>query len=115
MLFCVRYVIFLNARHHLLCEELKFGMSVDDVLGVLRQHGEFEVNKVEWPSLVQLRINFVDLQGEVLYGDFILEFFDDKYRLASTSGNLDFGRRRETICSILDQVTPSGTEIPAQP
>ena len=112
MLLGLRYVIFLNARQHLLCEELKFGMSVDDVLGVLRQNGEIWVNKAEWPGgTINLIIYFTDPRGQALYGDFDLRFFHYKYNGASTGGNIDFGPRGERIC-YLGQVTQSGTEIP---
>ena len=63
MLLSVRY----TARYLLLCDELKLGMSVDDVLGVLRQNGEVKVNKSEWlGGNIQLRINFTDPRGQAL-------------------------------------------------
>ena len=112
MLLGIRYAIFLNARHHLLCEELKLGMSVDDVLGVLHQNGEFKMNKFEWlGGLIELNINFTDPKGEALYGAFELGFFHYKYDGASTGGNIDLGPRGESIC-YLDQVTQSGEETP---
>jgi hypothetical protein len=105
MLLGIRYVMFLNARHHLLCEELKFGMSADEVLGVLHQNGEFTVNKAEWlGGLIELNINFIDPKGAALYGAFELGFFHYKYNRASTGGNIDLGPRGERIC-YLGQVT----------
>ena len=43
----LRYLIFLNARHHLLCEVLKPGMSEDEVISVLNQVGEFTISRGE--------------------------------------------------------------------
>lgn len=111
MLLGARYVMFLNARHHLLCEQLKFGMSVDDVLGVLHQNGEFIANKAEFSEgTIRLIISFTNPESEALYGTFNLEFFHHKYFSAYTGGN-DLGPPVENICYVL-AATLSGTEIP---
>lgn len=93
----IRYVIFLNARYDLLCEKLKFGMSVDDVLGVLHQNGDFWVNKSEFSGgTITLMVNFTDPKGKALYGSFFLDFFRYKYTNAYIPVNFD---ERYTICS----------------
>ena len=113
ILLSVRYAIFLNARHHLLCEELKFGMSVDDVLGVLHQNGEFTVTKAEYSGgSIRLNIGFTNLASQTLYGAFNLDFFKYKYVSASTGGEDELGPSYESICSI-DWIISSGTAIPA--
>lgn len=73
----------LAARNHLLCEVLKPGMSVDEVLETLKQAGEFTMSRGE-PStgLLILGVNFTDPQGRELYGGFTINFFDRKYRQA---------------------------------
>ncbi len=113
ILLSVPYESFLNARHHLLCEELKFGMSVDDVLGVLHQNGEFTVTKAEYSGGdITLKIGFTNLASQILYGDFNLDFVKYKYVSAYRGGgDDDLGPLYESICSI-DLITPSGTELP---
>lgn len=115
MLLSVRYEIFLNARHRLLCDELKFGMSVDDVLVVLHQNGEFTVTKAEYSGgKILLNIGFTNPESQTLYGAFNLAFFKYKYVSAyrGGGGEDDLGPQFENICSI-DQITSSGTAIPA--
>ena len=91
----------INARHHLLCEELKFGMSVDDVLGVLHQNGEFTVTKAEYSGGgIILKIGFTNLASQILYGAFILDFVKYKYVSAHTGGEDELGPSYESICSI---------------
>jgi len=71
----LRYLIFLNARHHLLCEVLKPGMSESEVLAILKPTGDFTMSRGEWGGgYVELGINFTDTKGSILYGDFVLGF-----------------------------------------
>jgi len=103
----VRHQIFLQQRHHLLCEELKPGVSKDEVLNVLNQAGTFTVNEAEWlGGLIELDINFTDPKGREQYGAFDLGFSDYKYDRAYISG---FERESiEVICDF-SQATPSVT------
>jgi len=95
----LRYLIFLNARHHLLCDVLKPGMSKDEVLSILNQAGEFTMNHGEWPGgLIELGIKYTDPKGRVLYGAFDLSFSDYKYDRAYKQ--IGFERTSTiTICS----------------
>ncbi len=96
----------LVARHHLLCEVLKPGMSFDEVLGILYQAGEFTTNRKSlWDGNDEVRINFIDAKGRDLYGGFDLLFFDYKYGQAAIHGFDYF----QDICHI-PQWTPSVTE-----
>ena len=90
------------ARHHLLCEVLKPGMSVDEVVVVLRQAGEFTLNKADWTGgRIELGVNFTDPKGRDLYGAFELGFSDYKYARAYV---LVFDKS-EAICNF-SQATP---------
>ena len=113
ILLSARYAIFLNARHHLLCDELKFGMSVDDVLGVLRQNGEFTVTKTEYSrGDITLKIGFTNLSSQMRYGDFNLGFLKYKYAFASRGGGGDdLGPPYENICPVYQTIS-SGAAIP---
>jgi hypothetical protein len=86
----------LAARHHLLCEVLKPGMSEDEVLGILNQYGEFTMSRADWVggATIELGINFTDPKGKDLYGGFDLGFFDYKYAQAYIR-NFDYF---EVIC-----------------
>lgn len=106
----LRHIIFLNARHHLLCEVLKPGMSKDEVLSILNQAGEFTMNYGDWPGgLIELGINFTDPKGRVLYGAFDLGFSDYKYERAYISG---FERESIDVICDFSQVTRSITATP---
>jgi hypothetical protein len=99
----------LAQRYHLLCEVLEPGMSEDEVLGVLKQAGDFTMSRGEWSGgLIELGINFTDIKGRELYGMFDLFFIDCKYMrayLRNGSDNLDI------ICDFY-QPTQSATETP---
>jgi hypothetical protein len=95
----------LTARHHLLCEVLKPGMSVDEVLGILHRAGNFTMSKAEWRGGdIELGVNFIDPKGEDLYGGFELRFYDYKYAQAYIS-NFDY---LEIICDF-SQVIKAAT------
>jgi hypothetical protein len=100
----LRYFIFLNARHHLLCEVLKPGMSENEVLVILKQTGDFAMNREEWGNGgIVLRINFTDARIRNLYGSFSVVFFDSKYGRAVVSHG---SNNPEIIC---DFYQPSQT------
>lgn len=83
----LRYAILLNARHHLLCEVLKPGMSKDEVLNTLKQAGEFTVIGAESPGpVIELHIAFTEPIGKDMYGAFDLGFSDYKYVSAYIRG-----------------------------
>ena len=83
---------YLAQRNQLLCEDLKSGMSVDEVLGVLHQAGDFTIRRSEWlGGDVELGINFTDPKG---YGAFELRFENNQYIQAYISGFYHF----EVIC-----------------
>src|SRR5689334_15702700 len=97
----------LAARYHLLCEVLKPGMSVDDVLGILRQAGEFTTNLSESDRgqvFFDFNVNFIDKNGKDQYGGFELGFAHGGYDGAFISG-FDY---YEPIC-ILSRPTQSMT------
>lgn len=87
----------LEARHHLLCEVLKPGMSENEVLSILKHAGTFKVNRADWlGGYIELGINFTDPKGRDLYGAFDLGFYDYKYDRAYIEG---FERENtEVIC-----------------
>jgi hypothetical protein len=98
------------ARHHLLCEVLQPGMSEDEVLNILRQHGEFTSSRAEWSGgLIELGVNFTDPKGKDLYGGFDLGFSDYKYLQAYISGFDYF----EDICNFYPAIKlPTGSPRP---
>lgn len=99
----LRHLIFLNARHHLLCEVLKPGMSKDEVISVLDQAGEFWMRDTDSPSPnIELHISFTDPIGNFLYGAFDLGFSDYKYDRAYV-----IGFERESIEVICDFSPPT--------
>ena len=105
----LRYTIFLNARHHLLCEVLKPGMSESEVVIVLKQIGDFTVSRGEWSNGdVVLSINFTDAKVRNRYGLFSVVFFDNKYARAVVSHGSD---NPEIICDFY-QSTQSIVETP---
>ena len=70
---CLRYFIFLNARHHLLCEVLKPGMPESEVLLILKQTGDFTMSRGEWSNGdIVLSISFTDAKIRDRYGFFLL-------------------------------------------
>jgi hypothetical protein len=98
----------LTARHHLLCEVLKPGMSEDEVLGILHQAGKFTMNKGEWAGgMVELGINFIDPKGSDLYDGFELRFSYNKYVQAYIR-DFDYF---EDICNFYPVIKPP-TETP---
>ena len=102
----------LAARYHLLCEVLKPGMSVDEVLGILHQAGEFTTNlsdRERGEIRSNFNISFTDPKGKDLYGGFDLGFFRGGYEEAYISG-FDY---YETICDF-SQPTQSVTMAPKQ-
>ena len=110
--YSLKYQIFLVSRHHLLCEVLKPGMSVDDVLGVLHQKGSFTMNKAEWSKGdIELGINFTDQDGKDSYGLFDLRFYHYKYAEAYVS-NFDY---KEIICNFYQPTRPSALQITPLP
>jgi hypothetical protein len=76
------------ARHHLLCEVLKPGMSEDEVFGILHQTGDFTVSSgMDKSPDAQLHIVFLNPKERDLYGGaFDLRFSDYKYVQAYISG-----------------------------
>ena len=78
---------YLAPRYHLLCEVLKPGMSEDEVIGILRQAGNFTLNRAEWGGgIIELGINFTDPRGKKLYGAFDLGFSNYEYQAAYIRG-----------------------------
>lgn len=76
----LKYRLFLNARHHLLCEVLKPGMSESEVLIMLNQTGDFTMSRGEWGGgYIALDINFTDAKIRSRYGYFSVVFFDYKF------------------------------------
>ena len=99
-----RYITFLNARHHLLCEVLKPGMSESEVLIVLKQTGDFTVSRGEWSNRdVVLSISFTDAKVKNRYGLFSVVFFDYKYARAVVSHGSD---NPEIICDFYQSTQP---------
>lgn len=74
-------------RHHLLCEELRPGMSRDEVLNILRQAGTFTARGTDTlgPDF-ELNILYTDHKGNDIYGGFDLEFHDYIYYAAVIRG-----------------------------
>lgn len=92
----LRHLIFLNARHHLLCEVLKPGMSESEVLTILRQTGDFTLSRGGWGGgIIGLQINFTDAKVKGRYGRFSVVFIDYKYARAVVSHASD---KPEIIC-----------------
>lgn len=91
------------ARHHLLCEVLKPGMSMDDVFKILHQAGDYTVSSgIDKSPDAQLHIVFLNPRERDLYGgSFELGFYDYKYHSAYIRG-FDW---YETICNF-SQATP---------
>jgi len=82
-IYFLTYQVILAQRYYLLCEELKPGMSKDEVLSTLDQAGNYTINQAEWPGgNIELGINFTDLKGSIMYGAFELGFTDYKYNRA---------------------------------
>jgi hypothetical protein len=105
----LRYLIFLNARHRLLCEVLKPGMSESEVLIVLKQTGDFTMSRGEWGNGdIVLSISFTDAKVRDRYGFFSVVFFDYKYARAVVSHGSD---NPEIICDFY-KATQSVTETP---
>lgn len=105
----LRYLIFLNARHHLLCEVLKPGMSESEVLVILKQTGDFTMSRGEWDNGdIVLSINFTDAKVRDRYGFFSAVFFDYKYARAVVSHG---SNNPEIICDFY-QPTQSGAGVP---
>jgi hypothetical protein len=104
----VKHQELLVARHHLLCEVLKPGMSEDEVLEILHKTGEFTMNKGEWKGgIAELGINFIDPKSRDLYGGFELRFSYNKYVQAYIS-SFDYF---EDICNFYPLIKPP-TETP---
>ena len=92
----LRYLIFLNVRHHLLCEVLKPGMSESEVLIILKQTGDFTMSRGEWGGgYIALDIHFMDATVRDRYGFFSVVFFDYKYARAVVPHASD---KPEIIC-----------------
>ena len=98
----LRYLTFLNVhhrlneRHHLLCEVLKPGMSENEVLIVLKQVGDFTMNRGEWGGgYIALDINFTDAKARNQYDSFSVVFLDYKYARAVVPHASD---KPEVIC-----------------
>lgn len=109
-LLSLRYLIFQGARHYLLCEVLKPGMTKNEVLAVLNRAGEFWMRDNDSPSPnIDLHISFTDPKGKFLYGAFDLGFYDYKYNLAYISGFE--GESIEVICDFT-QLVHSTSETP---
>jgi hypothetical protein len=91
------------ARHHLFCEVLKPGMSMDEVFGILHQTGDFTVSSgVDKSPDAQLHIVFLDSKERDLYGgSFEIGFSNYKYDRAYERG-FDTS---ETICDF-SRATP---------
>ena len=91
------------ARYHLLCEVLKPGMSMNDVLETLHQTGDFTVSSgVDTSPNAQLHIVFLNPKERDLYGGaFEISFSDYKY-IGAYVLNFDVS---ETICD-LSQAIP---------
>jgi len=107
-----RYLMFLDARHHLLCEVLKPGMSEDEVIRVLNQVGEFTMNRGEWNGgSIDLGISFTNANVRNKYGRFSIVFFDYKYARAVVSHGSD---NPEYICDFYKPSKPA-TTTPKQP
>jgi hypothetical protein len=71
-------------------------MSKDEVLGILKQAGDFTMNHAEWPGgNIELGINYTDPKGSILYGAFELGFTDYKYNRAFIRHGSD---NSEEIC-----------------
>lgn len=71
------------ARYHLLCEVLKPGMSMNEVLGVLHQVGDFKMNTQESVGdYYVVGIFFTDPKVRDTYGDFALDLSNSKYNEA---------------------------------
>jgi len=100
------YFVFHNARHNLLCEVLKPGMSETEVIGILKQTGDFTMSRGDWSNgdIILLSINFTDVKARVLYGFFSVVFFDHKYARAVVSHD---SNNPEMICDFY-QPTQSG-------
>ena len=95
-------------RRHLVCDVLKPGMSINEVLGILHQEGGFTLQKSKWGGgNIDLGINFMDPRGRDLYGGFDLRFIDGKYEQAY---QLNPGTPA-LICD-LTQLTESAAETP---
>jgi allophanate hydrolase subunit 1 len=71
------------ARHHLLCEVLRPGMSKEEVLDLLSQVGEYTTREGEWGvNGIEITIIYTDPNGEDLYGHFNLFFQNNEYVFA---------------------------------
>lgn len=86
-------------QYQLLCEELVFGMSEDEVLNVLQEKGTFKKRYYEFSSDVSsYDIWFVDLKSKQLFGEFVIVFNQGKYyRAARPIGATDYNT--EFICT----------------
>jgi hypothetical protein len=95
--FYLKHQEFLSQRHHLLCEDLRPGMSKDDVLNILNQIGDFKVNEVDWSNaFFALDISFKNPNILAKYGYFSVVFIDNKYARAVVPHGSD---NPEYICN----------------
>jgi hypothetical protein len=94
-----------QAMHHrqyqLLCKELVFGMSEDEVLNVLNEKGIFKQRYFEFKSNSHYDIWYLDSASRELYGDFAVYFSNGEYwQAVRPAGASDFNF--EIICSPYD-------------
>jgi hypothetical protein len=107
----LKHEAMLGQRRHLLCEELKPGMSKEEVLRALGPVGDFTVNEVDWPSdFFALDVSFTDAKLLEKYGHFSLVFIDYKYERAVVPRGSD---NPDIICNFY-QPTKSPTETPTR-
>ncbi len=84
-------------------------MSEEEVLGILKQAGDFTMSQAEWSQgNIALDINFVDPEAKEEYGFFSIEFFEYKYVSATIKTSSE---NSEFICDFY-QVVKSYTETP---
>ncbi len=104
----LQYLVFLNTRHHLLCEVLQPGMPESEVIAILEQAGDFTMNRAEWGGgYIILGVGFRDIKGRFLYGSFKVMFDDYKYKGAFTQIGSDIASTNH-ICDFIDTI-PSAT------
>lgn len=82
--------------HSLLCEDVKPGMSKNEVLNILGQIGDMAVAGDDSGPIMNLRIVFRDPHLNEIYGDFHVVFSDYKYVGAYVQIGFE---QIETVCS----------------
>lgn len=88
-------------QYQLLCEELVFGMSEDDVLNALKEKGIFKQRYFRFKLKSHYDIWYKDSAPKELYGDFAVYFSNGEYwQAVRPAGANDFNF--EIICSLYD-------------